>query len=152
LCLICYRLGNGGGKIKLVETTLIILTILVSWIIYSRLRKKQLNKKAIGRLVTLVYADQNAIIEKELPRTGKITKTINVEGKIDNFVVDLDQPFYFDNYDFKEIVIRERHAGHYIGSNEETHVHLLLPRVKLMKDQYKFDDFSHVAWLIVKLR
>jgi hypothetical protein len=134
------------------EITLIILTILVLWIIYSRLRKKQLNKKAIGRQVTLNYADQNDLIERELPRTGRITKTIDIESKADNFLIDLDQPIYFDNYDFREIVVRERHTGHYIGSDRETHVHLLLPKIKLVKDKYKFDDFSHVAWLTLKFR
>jgi hypothetical protein len=133
------------------ETILTILVAIALWVIYSRLRKKELNKKAIGRIVTLGYADHNTLIAKELPRRGKIASTINIESKVDNFVVDLDEPIYFDNYDFKEIVVRERHAGNYIGSKAETHVHLLLPRVKLLKNHYHFDDFSHVAWLTLKL-
>jgi hypothetical protein len=102
--------------------------------------------------VTLNYADQNDLIERELPRTGRITRVIDIEGKVDNFLIDLDQPIYFDNYGFREIVVRERHVGHYIGLDTETQVHLLLPRIKLVKDKYKFDDFSHVAWLTLKLR
>jgi hypothetical protein len=134
------------------EIVFTVLTIVVFWIIYSRLRKKQLNKNAIGRLVSLCYVDHNAMIEGELPRTGKIIKTIRIEGKLDNFVIDLDKPIHFDNHDFKEIVVRERHAGRYIGSAEETHVHLLLPRAGLIKERYEFDEFSHVAWLSIKLQ
>lgn len=128
----------------------IILTLLASWTIYLRLKRKIQNGRAIGQRVVLGYSDQNTDIEKEPPRTGLIKGKIKIEKTDDNFIVKLDRPINYDNYDFDEIVIRHRHVGHYIGSTSEIDVHLLLPRVKLVKDKYLFDDFSHVAWLTLK--
>ena len=129
---------------------IIILTLLASWTIYLRLKSKIQNERAIGQRVVLKYADQNTTIENELPRTGLIKSKIKIEKTGDNFLVKLDRPINYDNYDFDEIVIRHRHVGRYIGSTNEIDVHLLLPRVKLVKDKYQFDDFSHVAWLTLK--
>lgn len=129
---------------------IIILILVTSWIIYLQLKSKIQNRRAIGQRVVLKYADQNATIEKELPRTGLIKRKIKIEKTDDNFLVKLDRPINYDNYDFDEIVIRHRHVGHYIGSTNEVDVHLLLPRVKFVKDKYQLDDFSHVAWLTLK--
>jgi hypothetical protein len=129
---------------------IIILTLLTTWIIYLRLKSKIQNRRAIGRQIILSYSDQNTTIEKELPRTGIIKEKIKIERTDDNFVIKLDQPINFENYDFDEVVVRHRHVGHYVGSNKEVDVHLLIPRVKLVKDKYQFDDFNHVAWLTLK--
>lgn len=129
---------------------LIILTLLTAWIVYLQAKSKIQNKKAIGQRVTLEYADQNDGITSQLPRTGIIKNKIKIDKTNDNFVVKLDRPIHFESYDFEEIVVRHRHVGRYIGSTEEIDVHLLLPRVKLVKDKYLFDDFSHVAWLTLR--
>jgi hypothetical protein len=126
------------------------LTLLASWIVYLKLKSKIQNGRAIGQRVVLKYADQNTTIENELPRTGLIKRKIPIGKTDDNFLIKLEQPINYDNYNFDEIVVRHRHVGRYIGSTSEIDVHLLLPRVKLVKDTYQFDDFSHVAWLTLK--
>jgi hypothetical protein len=131
-------------------TLIIILTLLTAWILYLRLKSTIQNGRAIGQKVILKYADQNDSIAKELPRTGIIKEKIRIEKTNDNFVVKLDRPINFENDDFYEIIIKHRHVGQYVGSTKEIDVHLLIPRVKLVKDKYLTDDFSHVAWLTLK--
>jgi hypothetical protein len=132
-------------------TLIIILTLLTVGIFYLQQKKKATqNDRAIGQKVILKYADQNDSIAKELPRTGIIKGKIKIEKTTDNFVVKLDRPINFENDDFYEIVVKHRHVGQYIGSTKEIDVHLLMPRVKLVKDKYLIDDFSHVAWLTLK--
>lgn len=129
---------------------IIILTLLTALTAYFQLKSKIQNKRSIGQKIILEYADQNDTIASELPRTGVIKDKIKIGKTGDNFVVKLDRPIHFDNYDFDEIIVKHRHVGHYIGSTKEVDVHLLLPRVKLVKDKYLIDDFSHVAWLTLR--
>ncbi|MBI3220530.1 MAG: hypothetical protein HYZ44_13535 [Bacteroidetes bacterium] len=131
---------------------LIILTLLAMRIVIFAIKKRIQNRIAIGLPITLSYADHNTTIEKELPRTGIIKDKIRIDKTKDNFVVQLDRPINFENYDFDEVVVRNRHVAQYIGRTGEIDVHLLIPRVKLVKEKYKIDDFSHVAWLTLKRR
>lgn len=127
-----------------------ILVLLASWIVYLHLKSKIQNGRAIGQRVVLKYADQNTKIENQLPRTGLIKRKITIGKTDDSFLIKLDQPINYDSNDFDEIIVRHRHVGRYIGSTSKINVHLLLPRVELVKDTYQVDDFSHVAWLTLK--
>lgn len=127
-----------------------ILTLLASWIVYLQLKSKIQNGRAIGQRVVLKYADQNTTIENQLPRTGLIKRKIAIGKTENNFLIKLDQPINYDNNDFDEIIVKHRHVGRYIGSKSEINVHLLLPKVELIKDTYQVDNFSHVAWLTLK--
>ncbi len=127
-----------------------IFFLLTSLIIYIWLKRKIYNNRAISQRVVLTYADQNFLIEQELPKTGVIHSKIRIGKTNDNFIVQLDIPMKYGTISFSEIVIRHRHVNHFIGSASPIHVHLLLPKVKLAQDTYQFDDFNHAAWLIVE--
>jgi len=47
-------------------------------------------------------------------------------------------------------VIKERHAGYYIGGEGQIHVHVLLPKIDLQKDLYNLTDFDHVVWATIE--
>ena len=100
----------------------------------------------------LVYVDQNESIKNELPRKGTIQCKLRIGNKSDNFIINLDEPIFHDNSTFNKVVIRERHLGEYIGSNNETGVHLLLPKQKTITDRNSWDSFDHTAWLTIKLQ
>lgn len=131
---------------------LIILTIGVGYTVYSRIKKFELNKAAVGRKVLLSYTDRNDIIKAEMPRTGVIKRMLRIGRKMDNFVIKLDEPIVFNNSNFNEVVVRERILGSYIGSNKKTDVHLLLPKGKDISEKEKWDSFEHVAWLNIRLQ
>jgi hypothetical protein len=116
------------------------------------IKKRELNKVAIGRKVLLTYAGQNDMIKNELPKTGAIQRKLRIGNKSDNFIIKLDEPIVHNNSNFNEIVIRERLLGQYIGSNQETAVELLLPRQETIKDRDKWDSFDHAAWLTIQLQ
>jgi hypothetical protein len=126
----------------------ILIGLIVAWIIYLKIKKFFANIKAMGQRMTIDYFDQNYNFETIFPKKASIVKTIKVGGQ-KMFVLELDQQFGYKNGDFKEIVIKERHAGHYIGDRKEVHVHVFLPKTDLHKDEYKFDDFDHVVWATV---
>lgn len=130
---------------------LIIFAVGLGFTAYSIIKKKELNKVAIGRKVLLTYADQNDLIKSELPRTGTIQRKLRIGSKSDNFIIKLDEPIVHNNSSFNEIVVRERLLGNYIGSNKETEVHLLLPKQETIKDRDKWDSFDHAAWLTIQL-
>ena len=128
----------------------IVVTLSAAWIISLRLKRTIQNRRAIGQSITLQYADQNESIAKQLPRNGIIKDKISIGRTSDNFVVTLDRPINVEDGHVSEVVIRHRHIGQYIGSTKEIHVHLLIPKVKLVKDEYLVDDFMHAAWLTIK--
>jgi hypothetical protein len=127
----------------------ILIGLILALIIYGITKMFLANRKAIGQRVTIAYFDQNDRFETIFPINGTITQTIKV-GRQKMFILDLDESFGYDIGDFKKIIIKERHVGHYIGDNNEVHVHVLLPKTELNKDKYKFDDFDHVVWATVK--
>ena len=126
----------------------ITIVLILAWIIYLKTKKKLLNRKAIGQRVVIDYFDQNYNFETIFPIKGTITQIIKI-GRQKLFLLDLDEKFDYKKSDFKKIVIAERHVGHYIGSAEEVHIHVLLPKTELNKDKYKIDDFDHVVWATV---
>lgn len=126
----------------------IIIGLLIAWIIYFKTKKFFANKKSIGQRMTIDYSDQNNNFETIFPKKGIITRAIKVENQ-KMFVLELDDQFSYENEDYKRIVIKERHVGHYIGDDNEVHVHVLLPKIELNKDRYKFDDFEHAVWATV---
>ena len=98
--------------------------------------------------MTIDYYAQNRDFEKIFPKKGEIRGTIKI-GRQKLFLLDLDDPFTYKNSDFKNIAIRERLFTDYIGENDEVQVHVFLPKTRLDKDQYKIEDFHHVAWATV---
>ena len=131
---------------------LIIFAFGLGFTVYSKIKKRELNKVAVGRKVLLTYADHNDLIKTELPRTGIIQRMMKIGSKSDNFVIILDDPMVFNNYSFNEVVVRERILGSYIGSNKETGVHLLLPKQVGVKDRETGESFDHAAWLNIHLQ
>jgi hypothetical protein len=127
----------------------ITIGLILTWIIYLKTKKYFNHRQAIGKSVTIEYADQNIYFESIFPKTGTITQFIKV-GNQNMFVLDLDTSFGYERGNYKKIVIAERHAGRYIGAKEEIEVHVLLPKIKLTKDKYLFEEFDHVVWATIK--
>lgn len=131
---------------------IIFLVVGLGFTIYLKIKKLELNKVAVGRRVFLTYADQNDWIKDELPRTGTIERMLRIGNKSDNFLISLDEPIFFNNSSFSQVVVRERILGSYIGSSKETDVHLLLPKHVPMGDKEQWDSFDHSAWLTIRLQ
>lgn len=83
--------------------------------------------------------------ETIFPATGEIVKSIKI-GNTKYFVLKLDKKFGYESVDYDTIAIKERIAGQAIGYDNETEVHVLLPKVQLTTDKYNFDQFDHVVW------
>jgi hypothetical protein len=127
-----------------------ILPILVFAIwLYFKFNRSVKHKDIIGKKVLVNYFDQNTDFESIFPMTGAVTGKIKV-GNQDFFVVQFDKSFVYHNRDFDKIAIKERHAGNYIGSDGEIHVHVCLPKKELTKDNYELTDFDHVVWATIK--
>lgn len=124
---------------------LIILLIFVLSRIVSNIIKKNMNKKAIGKRFMIHYFDQNIHFDKTPPLKGLINKQIRV-GKKKHFILELDEFLAYDYGNFKQLCISERHLWSYIGSNKSVHVHVFLPKISLNKNEYKLNEFNHVAW------
>ena len=128
----------------------IFIGSILALIIYFKLKKFFVNRKAIGQRVMINYFDQNDHFESIFPKKGAILKTIQV-CRQKMFVLVLDEQFTHNHGNFKKIAVKERHAGSYIGDHDEVHVHVLLPKydVRLNQDKYSFSDFDHVVWATV---
>jgi hypothetical protein len=126
-----------------------ILIIIIGLWGFTWVKRTSTHHKAIGSHVTVNYFDQNFDFESIFPATGTITRQIYINNTV-FFVVLLEKTFIYYNTEYKDIIIKERHAGQFIGSTNEIHIHVLLPKVTLEKDQYKFDDFEQVVWATVK--
>ena len=124
------------------------ILIFAFWL-YLKVKRTAKHISIIGKKVRVDYFDQNTNFETIFPLTGTITNKIRV-GNQDFFTLQFDKSFCYENKDFDKIVIRERHAGHYIGDNGEIHVHVLLPKRKLTQDYYELTDFDHVVWATIK--
>jgi hypothetical protein len=127
----------------------ILLTLVLGLWLYFKFQRTERQKRIIGKRVLVEYFDQNYHFETIFPLTGTVTKKIPV-GKQTFFVVQLDKSFCYENKDFDKIVIRERHAGFYIGDEGEIHVHIFLPKKELTKEHYDLTDFDHVVWATIK--
>src|SRR5690606_32774674 len=108
-------------------TWLIIPILILMFWLYLKFKRTMKHKTIIGRQVLVEYFDQNTNFETIFPLTGTVTQKIKV-GSQDFFVVQFDKPFVYESYQYDKIVIKERHAGHYIGADGEIHVHVCLPR------------------------
>lgn len=126
----------------------ISILFLMSWL-HPKFKRIMKHRSIIGRKVLVAYFDQNMKFETIFPLTGTVTRKIKV-GSQDFFVVQFDTTFDYDNSDFDKIVIRERHAGYYIGDEGEIHVHVCLPKNELTQDKYELTDFDHVVWATIK--
>ena len=91
-----------------------LIFILVFWL-YFKFKRTTNHKTIIGRQVHVEYFDQNANFERIFPLTGTVSQKIKV-GSQDFFVVQFHDTFVYENSEFDKIVIKERHAGHYIGA------------------------------------
>jgi hypothetical protein len=130
-------------------TWLIIpILILMLWL-YLKFKQTMKHKTIIGKQVLVEYFDQNTNFETIFPLTGTVTQKIKV-GSQDFFVVQFASSFVYESYNFDKIVIKERHAGHYIGADGEIHVHVCLPRKELKQEIYELTDFDHVVWATIK--
>lgn len=127
---------------------IIPILILVFWL-YLKFKRTTKHKTIIGRKVLVEYFDQNTNFETIFPLTGTVTQKIKV-GSQDFFVVQFDSTFVYNNSDFDKIVVKERHAEHYIGEKGEIHVHVCLPKNELTQDKYELTDFDHVVWATIK--
>ena len=127
---------------------IIPILILVFWI-YLKFKRTEKHKNVIGKKVLVEYFDQNTNFETIFPLTGIVTKKIKVGSQF-FFVVQFDNSFIYDNCDFDKIVIKERHAGYYIGGDGEIHVHVCLPKIALTKDHYELTDFDHIVWATIR--
>lgn len=134
------------------DLLLIIFAAGLGFTAYSIVEKRVLNGVAIGRKVLLTYADQNNEMKSELQWTGTVQRKLRIGNKSDNFVIHLNEPIIHHDSVFREVVVRERLLGKYIGSNKPTEVHLLLPKQGVMNDKYKWDAFDHVGGLTIYLQ
>jgi hypothetical protein len=125
------------------------ILILVFWL-YLKLKRTTKHKTIIGKQVRVEYFDQNTNFETIFPLTGTVAKKVKV-GSQDFFVVAFEKTFVYHNSDFNKIIIKERHAGHYIGEQGEIHVHVCLPKNELTQDKYELTDFDHVVWATIKI-
>ena len=127
----------------------IIPILILGFWLYLKFKRTEKHKNILGKKVLVEYFDQNTDFETIFPLTGKVTEKIKV-GNQDFFVVQFDKSFVCDNSNFDKIVIKERHAGYYIGGEGEIHVHVCLPKKELTKDHYELSDFDHVVWATIK--
>ena len=98
--------------------------------------------------IIIEYLDQNYHFEKIFPLHGTIINTLNIAQK-KFFLVQIDRPFTYLDVLYDQIVIKERHVGHYIGPKKETHVLVLLPKTSLNEKEYSLEQFDHVVWATV---
>ncbi len=126
----------------------IAILIFAIWI-YFKFRRSIKHKNIIGKRVLVSYFDQNTDFERIFPLTGTVTKKIKV-GSQGYFVVQFDKSFLYHNRDFDKIIIKERHAGYYIGGHGEIHVHVCLPMKELNQDRYELIDLDHVVWATIR--
>lgn len=130
-------------------TLLIIPFLFLLLWLYLKFKVLRKYKAIIGRKVLVEYFDQNMNFETIFPLVGTVIQKIKV-GNQDFFVVQLDTTFVYDNNCFDKIVIKERHAGNYIGEEGEIHVHVCLSKIELKQDNYELSDFDHVVWATIK--
>jgi len=126
-----------------------ILVLILGFWLYLRFKRTLKHRNIIGKEVNVQYFDQNTSFETIFPLTGKVTEKIKV-GRQDFFVVQFDKSFVYHNSGFDKIVIKERHAGNYIGGDGEIHVHVCLPKIELTRAYYELTDFDHVVWATIK--
>lgn len=127
---------------------LIPLLIILFWI-YFKFKRSNSHRNIIGNKIAVDYFDQNSTFETIFPLIGTITEKIKV-GNQEFFLVQFDNTFVYNNRDFDKIIIKERHAGYYIGGKGEIHVHVCLPKKEIHWGHIELTDFDHVVWATIK--
>ncbi|SRR5579862_1040908 len=113
----------------------------------------------IGLRLQVDYSDQNESFKNYLPRSGSITRQVNIQDWVgDWFVLVLDEPFEYQiktdrpfNFKVAEIdhfLIRSRFYGQPISSLEQNHLDILLDPNNCIgsREQLFSGDFIQACW------
>jgi hypothetical protein len=102
--------------------------------------------------INLTYFDQNETFGRALPPSGLVGTVVRnaaVRNAGDGWsVLELDQPFAYENREHRVVLIRSRWEGHAVGERESTSVFILVARNPNALKGPSLDsaDFEQVAW------
>lgn len=103
----------------------------------------------IGTKVWLEYFDHNSYFEEVFkPQYGTIREQFSGgEGRDDWYLVKLDQPFGYKQYDIDHLVISSRWQGEHVGQSIPTSVFVVLaPDPEKLTEPFEVDRKLYIAW------
>ena len=103
----------------------------------------------VGTKVWLEYFDHNSYFEEVFkPQYGTIREQFSGgEGRDDWYLVKLDQPFGYKQYDIDHLVISSRWQGERVGQSIPTSVFVVLaPDPEKLTEPFEVDRKLYIAW------
>jgi hypothetical protein len=106
-------------------------------------------EQLVGTRVWLEYFDQNSYFEEVFtPQYGTIIRQFDGgEGRDDWYLVKLEQPFGYMQFDVEHLVISSRWRGESVGQSTPTSIFVVLaPQPEKLTEPFEVDRDLFIAW------